>query len=42
MTNTKIFIASTREGLNTKLQEMEDWLYEEGEDETIGVYVAKL
>lgn len=25
-----------------KLQETEDWLYEDGEDETKGVYVAKL
>ncbi|KAL5056915.1 hypothetical protein RYX36_028519 [Vicia faba] len=25
-----------------KLQEVEDWLYEDGEDETKGVYVAKL
>ena len=24
------------------LQETEDWLYEDGEDETKGVYVAKL
>lgn len=28
--------------LITKLQEVEDWLYEDGEDETKGVYVAKL
>ena len=25
-----------------KLQEVEDWLYEDGEDETKGVYLAKL
>ena len=25
-----------------KLQEVEDWLYEDGEDETKGVYIAKL
>lgn len=25
-----------------KLQEVEDWLYDEGEDETKGVYIAKL
>ena len=25
-----------------KLQETEDWLYEDGEDETKGVYIAKL
>ncbi|KAF6988568.1 hypothetical protein CFC21_006083 [Triticum aestivum] len=30
------------EGLMAKLQEVEDWLYEDGEDETKGVYVAKL
>ncbi|KAJ0865518.1 putative Heat shock protein 70 family [Helianthus annuus] len=33
---------SEREGFITKLQETEDWLYEDGEDETKGVYVAKL
>ncbi|KAJ6711610.1 HEAT SHOCK 70 KDA PROTEIN 14 [Salix purpurea] len=31
-----------REGFTAKLQETEDWLYEDGEDETKGVYVAKL
>ncbi|MFS7984332.1 putative Heat shock protein 70 family [Helianthus anomalus] len=31
-----------REGFITKLQETEDWLYEDGEDEAKGVYVAKL
>lgn len=31
-----------REQLISKLQEVEDWLYEDGEDETKGVYVAKL
>lgn len=31
-----------REQFITKLQEVEDWLYEDGEDETKGVYVAKL
>ncbi|KAK3268430.1 hypothetical protein CYMTET_23068 [Cymbomonas tetramitiformis] len=31
-----------REALCAKLQETEDWLYEDGEDETKGVYVAKL
>ncbi|KAJ0977860.1 hypothetical protein J5N97_013334 [Dioscorea zingiberensis] len=30
------------EELIAKLQEVEDWLYEDGEDETKGVYVAKL
>eukprot|EP00494_Astrolonche_serrata_P010406 UN10470 len=30
------------EGLMAKLQEVEDWLYEDGEDETKGVCVAKL
>lgn len=33
---------SEREAFITKLQETEDWLYEDGEDETKGVYVAKL
>ncbi|KAI3789733.1 hypothetical protein L2E82_02536 [Cichorium intybus] len=33
---------SDREALIAKLQETEDWLYEDGEDETKGVYVAKL
>ncbi|XP_006643833.1 heat shock 70 kDa protein 15-like isoform X2 [Oryza brachyantha] len=31
-----------KEALIAKLQEVEDWLYEDGEDETKGVYVAKL
>jgi len=31
-----------KETLMAKLQEVEDWLYEDGEDETKGVYVAKL
>ncbi|KAL8223659.1 hypothetical protein R6Q57_019134 [Mikania cordata] len=33
---------SERETFITKLQETEDWLYEDGEDETKGVYIAKL
>lgn len=33
---------SQREELSAKLQEVEDWLYEDGEDETKGVYIAKL
>ncbi|CAN8305133.1 unnamed protein product [Cochlearia groenlandica] len=33
---------SDREAFLAKLQEVEDWLYEDGEDETKGVYVAKL
>ncbi|XP_031265247.1 heat shock 70 kDa protein 14-like [Pistacia vera] len=33
---------SEREQFTTRLQEVEDWLYEDGEDETKGVYVAKL
>lgn len=33
---------SEREQLIAKLQEVEDWLYEDGEDETKGVYIAKL
>ncbi|XP_062230936.1 heat shock 70 kDa protein 15-like [Phragmites australis] len=31
-----------KEGLIAKLQVVEDWLYEDGEDETKGVYIAKL
>ncbi|XP_054784464.1 heat shock 70 kDa protein 15-like [Prosopis cineraria] len=34
--------ASEREEFSAKLQEVEDWLYEDGEDETKGVYTAKL
>ncbi|CAA7025789.1 unnamed protein product [Microthlaspi erraticum] len=33
---------SEREAFRARLQEVEDWLYEDGEDETKGVYVAKL
>ncbi|WCJ40716.1 Heat shock 70 kDa protein 14 [Euphorbia peplus] len=33
---------SEREELTAKLQLVEDWLYEDGEDETKGVYIAKL
>ncbi|XP_028788943.1 heat shock 70 kDa protein 15-like [Neltuma alba] len=33
---------SEREAFTARLQEVEDWLYEEGEDESKGVYVAKL
>ncbi|CAM8949909.1 unnamed protein product [Rhodiola kirilowii] len=35
-------VEAEKEALISKLQEVEDWLYEEGEDETKGVYVAKL
>lgn len=31
-----------REDFIDKLQQVEDWLYEDGEDETKGVYIAKL
>ncbi|KAJ0960382.1 hypothetical protein J5N97_001799 [Dioscorea zingiberensis] len=31
-----------KEAFVAKLQEVEDWLYEDGEDETKGVYIAKL
>ncbi|MED6133920.1 hypothetical protein PIB30_032721 [Stylosanthes scabra] len=31
-----------KEAFIAKLQEVEDWLYEDGEDETKGVYIAKL
>ncbi|OIW11903.1 hypothetical protein TanjilG_18176 [Lupinus angustifolius] len=34
--------APEKEGFVAKLQDVEDWLYEDGEDETKGVYVAKL
>nr|QBS00804.1 HSP70 [Agave sisalana] len=34
--------APERDELTAKLQEVEDWLYEDGEDETKGVYIAKL
>ncbi|KAL2338091.1 hypothetical protein Fmac_012537 [Flemingia macrophylla] len=34
--------AHEREDFTTKLQQVKDWLYEDGEDETKGVYVAKL
>ncbi|CAA7397193.1 unnamed protein product [Spirodela intermedia] len=34
--------ASEREAFTARLQEVEDWLYDEGEDETKGVYIAKL
>ncbi|KAK1416845.1 hypothetical protein QVD17_25962 [Tagetes erecta] len=33
---------SVKEAFIAKLQETEDWLYEDGEDETKGVYIAKL
>ncbi|XP_059645128.1 heat shock 70 kDa protein 15-like [Cornus florida] len=33
---------SEREEFTAKLQQVEDWLYDEGEDETKGVYIAKL
>ncbi|KAJ8756024.1 hypothetical protein K2173_024570 [Erythroxylum novogranatense] len=35
-------IESEREQFMSKLQDVEDWLYEDGEDETKGVYIAKL
>ena len=33
---------SEKEEFIARLQEVEDWLYEDGEDETKSVYVAKL
>ncbi|XXG48712.1 hypothetical protein AAC387_Pa02g3084 [Persea americana] len=33
---------SERDAFSAKLQEVEDWLYEDGEDETKSVYIAKL
>ncbi|KAG2328185.1 hypothetical protein Bca52824_010913 [Brassica carinata] len=38
----EIALQDRREAFLVKLQEVEDWLYEDGEDETKGVYVAKL
>ncbi|CAI9766097.1 unnamed protein product [Fraxinus pennsylvanica] len=38
----QFIVDSEREQFISKLQEVEDWLYEDGEDETKGVYVAKL
>ncbi|GKV10154.1 hypothetical protein SLEP1_g21561 [Rubroshorea leprosula] len=35
-------IPQEKEEFMAKLQEVEDWLYEDGEDETKGVYIAKL
>ncbi|CAM8912955.1 unnamed protein product [Rhodiola kirilowii] len=35
-------VEAEKDALISKLQEVEDWLYEDGEDETKGVYVAKL
>ncbi|CAK9161469.1 unnamed protein product [Ilex paraguariensis] len=35
-------LESERGEFIAKLQEVEDWLYEDGEDETKGVYIAKL
>ena len=35
-------MSEDKKRLMAKLQEVEDWLYEDGEDETKGVYVAKL
>ncbi|XP_047317852.1 heat shock 70 kDa protein 14-like [Impatiens glandulifera] len=35
-------ISRRREGFTVKLEEVEDWLYEDGEDEINGVYVDKL
>ncbi|KAL1292857.1 hypothetical protein HN51_053422 [Arachis hypogaea] len=34
--------APEREDFTARLQQVEDWLYEDGEDETKGVYIAKL
>ncbi|KAF6172862.1 hypothetical protein GIB67_035416 [Kingdonia uniflora] len=34
--------ASEKDDLIARLQDVEDWLYEDGEDETKGVYAAKL
>ncbi|CDP04872.1 unnamed protein product [Coffea canephora] len=38
-----VFVMDPERGqFAAKLQETEDWLYEDGEDETKGVYIAKL
>ena len=34
--------APEREDFTARLQQVEDWLYDDGEDETKGVYIAKL
>lgn len=39
---TDFVMSEYKEGFIAKLQEVEDWLYEDGEDETKGVYIAKL
>ena len=33
---------SEREGISSSLQHMEEWLYEDGDDETEKVYTSKL
>jgi hypothetical protein len=35
-------LQADREALSAQLSSMEDWLYDEGEDETKSVYIAKL
>ncbi|CAI0577089.1 unnamed protein product [Linum tenue] len=39
---SRVFTEPEREELLTKLQQVEDWMYESREDETKGVYIAKL
>ncbi|CAH9052891.1 unnamed protein product [Cuscuta europaea] len=38
----EFIVDSEKEQFIAKLQEVEDWLYEDGEDETKGVYISKL
>lgn len=40
--NNEFVMDSEKEQFIAKLQEVEDWLYEDGEDETKGVYIVKL
>ncbi|KAG9129975.1 hypothetical protein Leryth_007091 [Lithospermum erythrorhizon] len=42
MRNKDFITEPDREQFIAKLQEVEDWLYEDGEDETKGVYITKL
>jgi heat shock protein 4 len=39
---SEFVVEADKETLLARLQEIEDWIYDEGEDETKGVYIAKL
>ncbi|KAJ3694147.1 hypothetical protein LUZ60_009627 [Juncus effusus] len=39
---SEFVVEAEKEAFIAKLQEVEDWIYDEGEDETKGVYVARL